>query len=208
VKLIKRFGKFIKRTAAKIAIPALGPGLGEKVAVKIAATAGKPAQKSLYKDLSNISMRTGQIVKVGATAVATWFGGPMAGKAANQLTGTIAKAGRSIVQKELYARGYSARPAAKVGWNEFVTGGMNLLRSFSGQVSDAVGVSPDVVSGVTSDIGRLVSPSGGAAGPSGGAGADLRASAPAGISPAVPLLAGGGLLVGLLVLRSLKGKAA
>lgn len=105
-KTAKTIGRQIKRSTAVAAPALLGPGLGEKVGVYVSRTAGKTAKKSTLKGIQKVGRVGGTVVQVVGTAVATYFGGPVAGKAAYAVTGYAKKGGKYLVQKEMYKEGY------------------------------------------------------------------------------------------------------
>jgi len=104
---VKKIGKQVKRSTAVAAPALLGPGLGEKVGVYVSRTAGKTAKKSTLRGMAKVGKVGGTVVQVVGTAVATYFGGPVAGKAAYAVTGYAKKGGAFIVKQEQYKQGYT-----------------------------------------------------------------------------------------------------
>jgi hypothetical protein len=103
----KKVGKQVKRSAAVAAPAMLGPGLGEKVGLGIARTAGKTAEKSVLRHMAQVSKVTGKTVQVAGTVVATWFGGPAAGAGAYKLTGAASQFGLANIRRAQYRKGFT-----------------------------------------------------------------------------------------------------
>jgi hypothetical protein len=143
---VKKIGKQVKRSTAVAAPALLGPGLGEKVGVYVSRTAGKTAKKSTLKGMAKVGRVGGTVVQVVGTAVATYFGGPVAGKAAYAVTGYAKKGGAFIVKQEQYKQGFKSTKPTRPS---FVA---------------------NVVQGVASVVGALVGGGGGGVGIGGGGG--------------------------------------
>jgi hypothetical protein len=169
-KAAKKVGKQVKRSVAVAAPILLGPGLGEKVGVSIAKTAGSTAKKSMYQHMGQTSKVTGKVVQVAGTAVASWFGGPVAGAAVYKFTGTMGKLGQNIVKTQQYKEGLTHTKPTRMNWSGEAMGlGTAVVGALAG--SQVAGVDP--LSGLQGVIGESLGGrgDGGAAGSSGGGGA-------------------------------------
>lgn len=126
-KTAKKVGQQVKRSTAVAAPILLGPALGEKVGVYVSRTAGRTAKKSTLKGIAKTGRVTGTVVQVAGTAVATYFGGPMAGKAAYAVTGFAKKGGKYIIQKEQYRQGYRTNAPTKPNILTEIIGGIGSI---------------------------------------------------------------------------------
>jgi hypothetical protein len=117
-KAVKKVGKQVKRSAAVAAPALLGPGLGAKVGVAIAKTAGKTAQKATYKGIGQVSNVTGRVVQVGGTALATWFGGPVAGAAVYRGTALLRQLDQKQVKDAKQAAGLTSHGGKHIAWKK------------------------------------------------------------------------------------------
>jgi len=144
-KVAKKVGKQVKRSAAVAAPALLGPGLGEKVGVGIARTAGTTAKKSMYQHMGQVSKVSGKVVQVVGTAVASWFGGPVPGAAAYRVTGTMGKFGGQIVKKQQYREGLTHTKPGKMNWAQE---GIGLVGAVAGALAGAKVAGVDPFSGL------------------------------------------------------------
>jgi hypothetical protein len=137
-KTAAQVGKQVKRSVAVASPILLGPGLGEKVGVYVSRTAGKTAKKSTLAGMAKTGRVTGTVVQVVGTAVATYFGGPVAGKAAYAVTGAAKKGGKYVIQKEQYRQGYRTNKPTKPNMlTELISGIGSILGG--GKVAVAAG---------------------------------------------------------------------
>ena len=192
-KAAKKVGKQVKRSVAVAAPALLGPGLGEKVGVAVAKTAGTTAKKSMYQHMGQTSKVTGKVVQVAGTAVASWFGGPVAGAAAYKVTGTMGKLGQNIVKTQQYKEGLTHTKPGRMNWAGEALGlGAAVGGAFAG--ASVAGVDP--FSGLQGVIGEALGGGGseGTYGAAGGGGAPGAVGMSGGETSMTPVILIGGLL--------------
>jgi hypothetical protein len=110
-KAAKKVGGAVKKATA-VGLAAGGNPLTTKVAMKVAKSQGKYRSKSTVKVVGQVAKTTSKVAQLGGTAVATVFGGPMAGAAAYRL-GALNK---QYVDREVAkAKGTKVR---KIAWKK------------------------------------------------------------------------------------------
>jgi hypothetical protein len=207
-KKAKKIGKQVKRTTKQaggqlkrstaVALPALlGPGLGDKAALALAKTGGKTARKSTLKGISKVSNVTGRIVQVGATAVATWFGGPILGAAAYRGTALMRQLSQHDIQEAKYKAGITTTRGHNVVWKKqpvrIIEG---LAAGLGGAIAGAAAGGTSIFASGSSMVSGILGSGGAAAGGTGAASAGMEASTSAmvaGETAAGTAAAGGGI---------------
>ena len=112
-KTTKKVGGQIKRSAAVAAPALLGPGLGTKVAVGLA-----HGNKSALKGAGRVANVTGRGVQIVGTALATYFGGAVAGAAAYRGTALLRQIDQKAIRDARYKAGGVSSSGRTIKWKK------------------------------------------------------------------------------------------